>query len=80
MSNPGPWCIIRRHCGIEIEDTIPGTGQRITLPRVEPGNAEAAASPLDHWAARGDVDQQAETSTLSQPDNCPMDGVHFTPS
>jgi len=44
--------------GIEIELTIPGTDRRITLPRVEPGNVEAAASALDRWAARGDVDQQ----------------------
>jgi hypothetical protein len=28
--------------GIEIEVTIPGAGRRITLPRVEPGNIEAA--------------------------------------
>jgi len=57
---PTPGVLSAAMRGIEIEVTIPGTGRRITLPRVEPGNAAAAASPLDHWAARGDVDQQAE--------------------
>ena len=44
--------------GIEIELTIPGTGRRIALPRVEPGNAEAATAALEQWLAGGEVEQK----------------------